>query len=216
MPIAAADASSIETRIAALEARTGVQVVAMVARRSDAYPELTWMGFAMMSALMALAVVALDVLEPRWTSATPAISQSLAILGAGLLGSAASLWSEGVRRVLLSRVRGAGEVRQAAEAAFLARELHATPERTAILLYVSLFERHVEIVADTGYRTRGVERGWDAVIAAMTAELQQGHAARAFLAGLDALEEELLARGCASVNGGGNAFADRVIEIDAA
>ena len=214
MPIAPTDANSIETRIAALEARTGVQVVAMLARRSAAYPELPWMGFAVTSALVALVVVVFDVLEPRWTSATAAIPQALAILGAGLVGAAASIGSEGVRRVLLSRIRATGEVRQAANAAFLARELYATPERTAILLYVSLFERHVEIVTDSGHRTRADKRGWDAVIAAMTAELRQGHAARAFLAGLDALESELLAAGFASMSGGGNAFADRVVEID--
>ena len=41
-PVTTEEAAAIERDIAGIEARTGVQVVAAVMPRSDAYPELPW------------------------------------------------------------------------------------------------------------------------------------------------------------------------------
>ena len=213
MPISAADARSIEQHIASIEARSGVQVVTMVVGKSDTYPELPWVAFAIGVAVAALGVVVLDFVRPQWATATTAIIQSVAILCIGVACATATLYIRGFARVLLSKVRAAIETRQAAENAFLTRELFATPDRTAILLYVSLFERHVELVPDTGFRTRIGRPEWDAVIGAMTPDLHDGRDAQAFHAGLDALEKVLSANGFVQ-GGGANALPDRMIEND--
>lgn len=216
MPIATADAESIERHTAGVETRTGVQVVTMIVGKSDTYPELPWVAFAVGAALTAFGVVVLDFVRPQWATASVAIIQSLAILGVGVACAAATIANRGMGRLLLSRVRAAAEVLQAAENAFLTRELFATPERTAILLYVSLFERHVELVPDVGYRGKIGKAQWDCVIAAMTRELHAGRVVPAFHAGLDALEQALLEKGFAQRADRDNAMADRIIEADGA
>jgi putative membrane protein len=216
MPLPAADARSIEEHIARVESRTGVQVVTMIAGKADDYPELPWIAFAIGVAVAALGVVVVDFIRPQWATASTAIVQSVAILCVGIACAAATLSSRGFARLLLSGVRAAAEVRQAAEAVFLSREMFATPDRTAILLYVSLFERHVELVPDSGFRSRIGKREWDGVVAAMTAELRAGRSVAAFHAGLDALERTLLGHGFTARAGAVNSIADRVVEGGAA
>ena len=215
MPISAADARAIEQHIASIEARSGVQVVTMVVGKSDTYPELPWVAFAIGVALAALGVAVLDFVRPQWATATTAFTQSVAILCIGVACATATIYIRGFAHALVSKVRAAIEVRQAAENVFLTRELFATPDRTAILLYVSLFERHVELVPDTGFRTKIGARDWDAVVSAMTRELHDGREAQAFHAGLDALEQVLSSNGFVQ-GGGGNALPDRMIENDGA
>ena len=45
------EADAIDARIARLEARTGVQVVAAVVAKCDAYPEIVWKAFALGAAI---------------------------------------------------------------------------------------------------------------------------------------------------------------------
>jgi uncharacterized membrane protein len=59
-----AEADAIDTRIASVEARTGVQIVAAVMARSDGYPEVVWKAFALGVALAALAVAVLEAARP--------------------------------------------------------------------------------------------------------------------------------------------------------
>lgn len=82
-------------------------------------------------------------------------------------------------------------VREAAYAAFVERGIHATRERTGILVYVALRERMVEIVGDIGVlQHHGIE-----VLAAWagTLEARIGDGAAAFGKELAALAPELAA-----------------------
>jgi putative membrane protein len=55
-----------------------------------------------------------------------------------------------VRRLLVLPARKIGAVRQAARGAFFDHRVSRTHGRTGILLYVSVFERRVEVVPDAG------------------------------------------------------------------
>lgn len=83
IPITALEATSIERRIAEVEARTGVQVVAAVVPRADLYPELPWRAFALGASLAGLIALAIDIGRPDWLSAQALLMQTLAILGGG-------------------------------------------------------------------------------------------------------------------------------------
>ena len=62
----------------------------------------------------------------------------------------ASVYVPAFARLFLRDSRATLEVSQYAKVQFLERELFATPERTAILVLVSLLERRVVILPDTG------------------------------------------------------------------
>jgi putative membrane protein len=138
------------------------------------------------------------------------LSAVVAILGVGAVCALGSVYVPAFARLFLRESRATLEVSQYAKVQFLERQLFATRERTAILVVVSLLERRVVILADTGLRPHVSVAQWDAVIARMTAKLRGGEAGAAVLAGLDGIGELLAGRTFA--HDSGNVFSDRPIE----
>lgn len=204
------DKQSITARVAALERATGVEVVTIVTAKADTYPEAVWKAFALGASLTALAVAVGEVLHPDWVSAWVVLSAAVTILGVGAACALATAYVPGVARLFIRESRTALETTQYARARFLERGLFATRERTAVLVLVSLLERRVVIVADTGLDRHVTKDEWDAVIASVTARLRDGHVGPAVLAGLAAIESLLAGKGVA--RGSGNAFADGPLE----
>jgi putative membrane protein len=206
-----AEADAVDARIARVEARTGVQVVTAIVGRSDTYPEIPWKAFALGVATAALMIVVLDFTRPDWMTAYAAWSNATPILGIGAASALLALAVPAYARLFLNRIRGAGEVRQYAQAMFLDRQLFRTAGRNGILLLASLFERRVELLADIGFHSRIDESGWAAVIGAMTPLLARARSAEALLLGLDSLEELLAGNGFASKSPG-DELSNRPIE----
>lgn len=214
MLLTPAEAAAIESRVAKLEAERGVEVVTVLARKSDVYPETVWKAFALGAALGALAVALADLAHPAWAGAALALTAVLPVLGAGAACAVAAVFLPAVTRLFLRESRVALETQQYAKAQFLDRELFATGGRTAILLLVSLLERRVVIHADTGLRGQVTAEDWEQVIARMGEPLRAGRRGEAVLAGLDAIDELLGRQGIARGAGAGAGFGDRPIEAD--
>ena len=97
MRLQAAESDALDIRIAAVEARTGVQVLAAVVPRSDSYLELPWKAFALGAALAALGVALAD----RWTAA---LAPALAILGAAAASALLAVFGEELQKLAERRV----------------------------------------------------------------------------------------------------------------
>jgi putative membrane protein len=213
MHLTTEEAAEVEERVAALEARTGVEVVAAVVSRSDHYPEIPWSAFALGASLAALAVAVWDVARPAWPSTTGVLLHGAAILGAGAVLALATLLSRGFARLFLRDTRAEGEVLQQAQGLFLEREVFRTPGRAGALLLASLFERRVVLVPDTGLRVRIRSEAWKQVVDRMTPELAAGRTARAFLDGLGVLEDVLVREGFSAGDAGTRrSLPDRPVE----
>ena len=210
-----ADLAAVEARIRAFEARSGVEAVAAVVERSDRYHGLRWRAFAAGASLAALIAVVADLLRPDWTGAHAALVTAVTILSAGLVCALVATLSRPFERLFLQRERAEGEARQRAKALFLERELFATPNRTAVLLFASRYERVAVVVGDRGYDGRVSDAEWERIVAAMTTRFREGDAAAAFGAGLDALEAVLAGKGFRRGEGvAGNILPDRPLEPD--
>ena len=205
------EADAIEACIAQPEARTGAQVVTAIVGRSDDYPELVWKAFALGVAIAALLVVALDVVHPDWMSAYALWSNVTPVLGVGAANAILALALPAYARLYLNRVRCHGEVTQCAQAMFLERQLFKTRARNGVLLFASVFERRVELLADVGFRGRVEEREWRTVIDAMTPLLADAKPAEALTRGLDRIEALLSAKGFVGT-GRPNELSDRPID----
>jgi putative membrane protein len=206
------EAAAIEARVAKLEAERGLEVVTLVARKSDDYPEAVWKAFAFGAALAGLIVASAELASASWTGAAQVLGSVLAVLGAGAACALAAIFVPAVTRLVLRESRMALETQQYAKAQFLDRELFATRERTAVLLLVSLLERRVVIHADAALRALVPAQEWDGVIARMAAPLRAGRRGEAVLAGLDAIDELLGRKGLSRGSGAG--FGNRPIEAD--
>ena len=191
MLLSEAEAAAIDARIARLEGRCGVQVVAAVISRSDGYPETVWKAFALGAVVAALAVALLDALRPDWMPAGGALGYVLPIIGAAAASALCAVFLPAYARLFLGGLRAEAEVRQRSQALFLERQLFRTRGRNGILVLASLFERRVEVVADIGFDGRVTGADWQTVIDAMTACLSSGRPAEAVGRGLDQLESLL-------------------------
>jgi len=74
---------------------------------------------------------------------------------------------------------------------FLVRNLHTTRERAGVLLYVSLFEHHVELLADAGIHARVPEGTWNELIRRFTARIQDGQIGDGFIEAVNAIGTHL-------------------------
>jgi len=184
MPLGNSDQTSISERAARLEARTGVQIVAAVVDKCDAYPEIPWKAFALASALAALASV-------FWRQ--NAVLAILTFLGVGAAAALASVFLPAFARLFVDAARRETETRQYAASFFLAHDLSRTQRRSAILILVGVFERTVVLLPDRGLHL--AESELQEVIARMTPALAAGRVAAALRDGLDALEVLLIAKG---------------------
>jgi putative membrane protein len=206
------EAAAIEQRVAEFEAELGVEVVTVVARKSDVYPETVWKAFALGAALAGLGVAAADYLRPDWVTHGRVLSAVVAVLGTGAVCALAAVCVPAFARLFLREARATLETQQYAKAQFLEREVFATPERTALLFFVSLLERRVVILADSGIRAHVASTEWDPVIGRMTGPLRAGQTGDALLAGLGAASALLKSKGVP--HGAGNAFGNRPLEAE--
>lgn len=199
MNLSETERRDIAERAARLEARTGVQVVAAVVGRCDAYPEIPWKAFALSSGL---AFLAASLWHPD------AVLGGLTFLLGGAAAALATVFLPGFARLFLDAARREAETRQYAAAFFLANGLSRTQRRRAVLVLVGVFERSVVVLQDSGLALAETEL--QEVIARMTPQLAAGRVAPALREGLDALEALLAAKGFAG--GGTDEIAQEVFE----
>ncbi|MBN1929904.1 MAG: hypothetical protein JW764_10230 [Chlorobiaceae bacterium] len=157
----------IEQKVREAEASTSGEIVVMAVGESSNYP----------AAIMA---------------ASGAIALVLALAGAMVYGSE-SMWlflvlfallfivaNEAVKRFpvlkrpFVSREEIAEEVEEAATHSFYHRKVHETRDRTGILIYISLYEHSVRVLADTGIDAVAGRQPWQGVVDTITKGIREG------------------------------------------
>lgn len=87
-----------------------------------------------------------------------------------------TLW---LKRVFISPKEIEEEVKEAAVVSFFREGLYQTREETGVLIFISVFEHRVWILADRGIDQK-VEKGkWDQIVRGITAGIKQGRQADA-------------------------------------
>lgn len=214
-PLSEAEAAAVEVRVQALETRAGVQVVAAVVERSDVYHGLRWRAFAIAVSLAGFGVAILAMLRPSVPAGHSVPLALTLVLGAGAVAAAAATVAPKFARLFLEPLRADAEIRRQAESLFLQRELFRTPDRDALLILASRFERRAAVYADRGLNGHLPDGAWGAVTGRMNPLLADGRTADALLAGLDAAEPLLAGRPARAGRDTANEFPDRPIAAEA-
>jgi putative membrane protein len=92
------------------------------------------------------------------------------------------LHSDRLKRFFLSRRQVQQEVEKSALAAFYAEQLHKTRDANGILLYVSVMEQKVWLLADSNINAKIDQQEWDTTIADLTAGIKAGKSSEAICA----------------------------------
>jgi putative membrane protein len=176
--------AAIEEAVRGAERATSGEIVPMVVERSDSYSDVRIAAAALLAIASGALLLALTQDLEHWL-----VPCELAVFAGGL-------WLFG-RRALLARVTPHGmfdeRVHSSASLAFHHAGVVETRERTGILLYVSLLERRVQVLADRGIHDRVPDGTWDGVVERILAGIRDGHADRGLVEGIR-LCGEILAR----------------------
>jgi putative membrane protein len=196
-----ADQDRIAAAITQAESKTSGEVFCVLARDVSGYREVP-LAWATIAALLAPPLLVLSGLErlaladifTSWTDESLRAVEGLilralttySLLQAGIFVSVALIVSvPAVRRVMTPGVLRRHRVRQAARRHFVAagaRLSHAEPH---ILIYASLADRRVELVAHHAIHEAVGEGPWNEAVAAVTQGMKSGHPADGFVKGIE-------------------------------
>lgn len=222
------DHERVRAAVAAAEAKTSGEICCVLARECSDYWEIP-LAWAAAAALIAPGVaVALGVrpdtvqaLLGDWSVAhavgPAAISSALSLY---VMAQAALFLAVGlvvsippIRRLLTPSALKREHVRKRAQEQFAARALHLTEGRTGVLIFASLGERRVEVIADEGVSSKIPPEAWAGVAKALTAGMKARDPAAGFAAAI-ARAGDLLAGPCPRQPGDRNELPDTVIELE--
>lgn len=190
--------------IRAAEAKTSGEIVTVIARASGDYFYYPTLWAALLAILAPLVPVGLDI------SFAPLGVVELQLLVFALL-TLAFRWPPLKLKLVPRAVKQQYCARRAREQ-FLAQNLHTTRDRTGVLLYVSVAEHYVELLADAGINAKAPAGTWDRIVADFTAQLHAGRIAAGFVEAVHAIGTQLAAHFPAEV-ANPNELPDHLIEL---
>lgn len=203
------DHARVAAAIRRAETTTSGEIYAVFARRADDY---RFIAAAVALALSLIAGFAVALLARLLAVPLP----TLAVEAGQLLGAIvlfARLMLSPRLAMLFVPVRIAhARAAALARAQFLAHNLHATSERTGVLLFVSEAERYAEIVADAGIAARVESAEWEAIIALLIEAARSDRLADGFIEAI-ARAGALLAEAFPPGTANRNEIPDRLVEI---
>ena len=199
-----AEKAQLRDAIRQAEAKTSGEIVTVIARASGDYLYYPTLWAALLAILSPLLPIGLAL------SFAPLGIIELQLLVFALL-ALVFRWPPIKLRLVPRTVQRAYCARRAREQ-FLAQGLHTTHERTGVLLYVSVAERHVELLADAGIHARVPEGTWDGVVSKLTAQVQAGQVGEGFIEAVNAVGAQLAAHFPAA-GANLNELPDRLIEL---
>lgn len=172
MKFDSSDMRRVSEAIRASESQTAGEIFCVLARSSGNYRV-----YPLLWAFVIALFVPMPLLYLTFTSAIVIYSaQLIAAIALALLFMQPALRF----RIVLKSVkhdRAHGE----AQRQFAAHGLHQTTRRTGVLIFVSVAERYVEIVADAGINEKVPQEVWDDAVAALLRAIRRDELAQGFV-----------------------------------
>ena len=165
-----AEHARIARAISEAEKKTSGEIYCVLARSSDAYLYPACLIVAL--AILILGPFLAFALSYWWISIDTMI---FAVAQLAAFGAAAGLVTafEGLRVALVPKALKYRRAHANAQNQFLAHNIHVTEGRTGVLIFVSLAERYVEIVADSEIDARVEQTVWNEGVALMLEHAQK-------------------------------------------
>lgn len=172
-----ADERRIAETIAAAEKLTSGEIVAVVARESDNYLYVPLMWAALIALLVPWPLIYLT-----WVPIATIYAVQLCVF----LALLAALQWRPLRLALVPRWIKESRAHRRAVEQFLAQSMHTTRGRTGVLIFVSIAERHAEVLADSSIHQKVPEGTWTGIINDLTSHLAAGRPGDGFVRAVEA------------------------------
>lgn len=196
-----ADQQRVTAAVAAAEEKSGGEITTAIIAESDDYglrevAVALGVGVVMWAAAIAASGTILTVLErlfwspPAWYLS---VVQGVIALSAGFIAYAV-VQIPAIDRLIIPRAVMAEAVARRARRHFVESGTYDTVDNTGVLIFVSLLERRVELIADRGIHAQVEPGTWDAVVADLTAGIRAGALADSLVAAVERCGEILAGR----------------------
>lgn len=186
------DRDAIIASVKDAESRTSGEIVPMVVTSSSEYPAVTFLAILVFSmcagTIAAFAVMQSDsafvLLSGIFTSSMYHRMLSLLVFLAVFLPSlpifrALVAVLPVIRKIFLTRQEMEEQVDETAHTAFHRHHLDRTAERNGILIFISIYERMVTIIADSGINGKVEAAAWKEIADSLASGMRKGDRARA-------------------------------------
>lgn len=160
-----------------VESRTSGEIVPVIASESYDYPRASHIGGMVLGTLSGIGLAMLLGREDMWVFI-------LLFLAAYVIFNRALTMIPALKKPFISKREMHDEVEEAAITAFYLNGLHRTRDLTGIIIYVSVFERSVQILADKGINDKVDPAVWADVVAMITAGIREGRPGEALCEGV--------------------------------
>jgi putative membrane protein len=190
------DRTRILEAVRSAESRTSGEIVPYVVERSDHYEEAEWRG-GFLCGIVAFAVAALEGGLARAWDPVDLLEVCLLSVVSAVIGMLVVHWVPFVTRLLAGKHRMDFRVRQRAAEAFIAEEVFNTRNRTGILLFISLMERRVLVVGDTGINAKVGKDDWHDVVQLVVQGITSGSPAAGLITAIGKCGDLLAQHGVA-------------------
>jgi putative membrane protein len=184
--LAQGDRLQIEARIAEAEKRTSGEIVVMVVPSSYHYPLASMLGSSLLAMLIGIAVSLLAKNESMWFF--------LAVFGISFIALHELIkHTPLIKRLFVISSDMKEEVDEAAIQSFYHRNINLTVDHTGILIYISLFERNVRVIADQGINAKVDRNVWQEIVDSIIHGIKNKGQAAAIAAAVDRCADILAA-----------------------
>lgn len=164
MIISSQDKILINELVAEAEKRTEGEIVPMIVHHSDNYPAAHFRAAIIVSFLFSLGLYysPLSIINPIYF---------LWIQIPGLLTGYFFGHFSLIKKLLITQDEINQEVNQKAIEAFYHHNLHLTEHHVGVLIFISVMENKIKIIADTGIAKKVEQKIWDNIVYQFTEEI---------------------------------------------
>jgi putative membrane protein len=184
--LTAAERLQVEERIAAAEKRTSGEIVVMVVPASYHYPLASMLGSLLLAMLIAIAGAYFMEQGNESIWFFPFLFSLSFILLHELIKRVPHL-----KRFFVTSSDMNEEVEEAAIQSFYYRNLNQTVDHTGILIFISIFERKVRVIADKGINDKVNKDVWQEIVTIIVGGIRSKAQASAIATAVDRCAEIL-------------------------
>lgn len=167
------DKDKVTTAVRKAESLTSGEIVPMIVSTSHAYPLAAVYG-GVVAALPLALILAHPIATFFWIDPQNVWLFLALFIPLYWIFHLIVQHTPSIKRLFISKKRIEEEVREAAFTAFFSEKLYKTKAENGILLFISVLERKVWVLADAGINAKIEQERWQKVVATITAGFQNG------------------------------------------